>query len=75
MVNTEKDGAGFELGWWQGKDGSGEDTEFAAESSQGSGLRGKRSSQDAADTGGESCGPFPRGLQEVKPVKCLETER
>lgn len=34
MVNTEKDGAGFELGWWQGKDGSGEDTEFAAESSQ-----------------------------------------
>lgn len=39
-------------------------------------AEGKEGSQGAADTGGESCGPFPRSLQEVKPVKCLEeTER
>lgn len=38
-------------------------------------AEGKRSSQEAADTGGESCDPFPRGLQEVKPLECLETER
>ena len=41
----------------------------------GSGLWGKRISQEAADTGGQSWGPFPRGLQEVKPLECLETER
>ena len=34
MVNKEKDGTGFELGWLRGKDGWSEDTESAAESSQ-----------------------------------------
>lgn len=64
-----------------GKDGSGEDTEFAQlravkapRTMQGFWAEGKEEQPGRADTGGvldtggESCGPFPRGLQEVKPV-------